>query len=295
MVYDVWIETSHQSLCTRLVTYFDQRSTLTLFPESNFGTRAEELGPHTSTSGPKLVRLSGVTASPEQLHACSREELLAVLAAQPAPAGGVRLQCLPLGLNSMLLAALPRSWRLHPVHFDTVLHVLECEGKLNWGLAPAASLWRTPPDLRVARGCSRAVHKLQEALRALRGGACSRAPLRLGTVVDVGAAPGGWTAHLATMAERVIAIDPAALAPEVAALPNVTHLHARSEDALADILRLAPQGADLLVCDMNLVPPEVMPLVAALLPALRPGAQVIVTLKFVGVGRDRATAAKTLR
>ena len=44
------------------------------------------------------------------------------------------------------------------------------------------------------------------------------------------------------------------------------------------------------VCDVNIVPPEVMPLVAQLLPVLRPGAQVVVTLKFVGLGRDRASA-----
>ena len=62
-----------------------------------------------------------------------------------------------------------------------------------------------------------------------------------------GAAPGGWTAHLATVAERVIAVDPAALAPEVAALPNVTHLRKQSAAALDDIRRLAPGGADLLV------------------------------------------------
>lgn len=62
-----------------------------------------------------------------------------------------------------------------------------------------------------------------------------------------GAAPGGWTAHLATVAERVIAVDPAALAPEVAALPNVTHLRKQSVAALDDIRRLAPGGADLLV------------------------------------------------
>ena len=48
------------------------------------------------------------------------------------------------------------------------------------------------------------------------------------------------------MADRVIAVDPAALAPEVAALPNVTHLRMQSVAALADIRRLAPDGADLL-------------------------------------------------
>lgn len=68
-----------------------------------------------------------------------------------------------------------------------------------------------------------------------------------------GAAPGGWTAHLATQADLVLAVDPAALAPEVAALPNVEHVRCNAWDALPLLRRLAPGGADLLVRD----PPSV--------------------------------------
>ena len=76
---------------------------------------------------------------------------------------------------------------MHPVRFDSVLSVLEHAGRLRWSLLPAGMLWRTPPAPQAVRGCSRAVHKLQEALAALRstGGECG--PLRLGTAIDLGA------------------------------------------------------------------------------------------------------------
>ena len=54
-----------------------------------------------------------------------------------------------------------------------------------------------------------------------------------------GAAPGGWTGYLAGRVQRVIAVDPADLDPAVLALPNVTHLRMKSEDAGVAILRSA--------------------------------------------------------
>lgn len=65
--------------------------------------------------------------------------------------------------------------------------------------------------------------------------------------LPAGAAPGGWSAHLATLAQRVLAVDPAALAPEVLALPNVVHLRCHAADAAADIRLLVPDGVDLMV------------------------------------------------
>lgn len=68
-----------------------------------------------------------------------------------------------------------------------MLVVLEAGGRLRWALQAAAGLWRLPPQLPAERGCSRAVHKLQEALGAVRAGAADGAPPRLGTVIDLGA------------------------------------------------------------------------------------------------------------
>ena len=56
---------------------------------------------------------------------------------------------------------------------------------------------------------------------------------------NAGAAPGGWTGYLAGRAGRVIAVDPADLDPTVLALPNVTHLRMKSENAGVAIKRAA--------------------------------------------------------
>lgn len=59
---------------------------------------------------------------------------------------------------------------------------------------------------------------------------------------------GGWTQVLARHAQRVIAVDPAAMDPRVAQLPSVTHLACKAEDAVERIHELAgASGIDLLV------------------------------------------------
>jgi 23S rRNA (cytidine2498-2'-O)-methyltransferase len=64
---------------------------------------------------------------------------------------------------------------------------------------------------------SRAYLKLWEAFARLR-----RQPGVGERCLDLGAAPGGWTWLLARSGARVVAVDKAPLAPEVARLPNVT-------------------------------------------------------------------------
>ncbi|NIM07219.1 MAG: hypothetical protein GTO55_11250, partial [Armatimonadetes bacterium] len=74
------------------------------------------------------------------------------------------------------------------------------------------------------RPFNRAEQKIKEALELfdIHIDAGSR-------VLDLGAAPGGWTIHLASLAKEVLAVDPADLAPEVEALENVIHLRCRAE------------------------------------------------------------------
>ena len=64
------------------------------------------------------------------------------------------------------------------------------------------------------RMVSRARHKLQEAIDTFR------IPVSGATqVLDLGAAPGGWTAVLVEAGASVVAVDPGALSPAVAAHP----------------------------------------------------------------------------
>jgi 23S rRNA (cytidine2498-2'-O)-methyltransferase len=107
-----------------------------------------------------------------------------------------------------------------------------------------ARMWREA-------GPSRAALKLEEALTELR-----IAPGKGETCVDLGAAPGGWSARLLERGARVVAVDPARLAPDLMRHPKLAHVQ---ESAFA----YAPdEPADWLFCDMAWRPLEVAQLLA---------------------------------
>ena len=126
---------------------------------------------------------------------------------------------------------------------------------------------------------SRAYLKLWEALTRL--GAWPQ-PGEL--CVDLGAAPGGWTWVLAGLGARVLAVDRAPLAPEVAAMPGVV---VRRESAFG--LDPGSVGAvDWLCSDVIAYPARLLALVRGWIAA---GAarRIVCTVKFQG-GTDHAAA-----
>lgn len=107
-------------------------------------------------------------------------------------------------------------------------------------------------------------------------------------VIDLGAAPGAWSELLAQRAQCVIAVDPAQLSENCAALPNVRHIRRVSQDAVEDVRHALGGGlADLIVCDMIQPPHFCVECIKPLLPLLRVGGHVIMTCKFIGHARDR--------
>ena len=85
----------------------------------------------------------------------------------------------------------------------------------------------------------------------------------------------------------VIAIDPADLSPELL-LPNVQHLKCKSELAGKHVRSLlCDDKADLLVADMNQHPDTTVEAIKPLLPHVKAGGTIIMTMKFYGLGRDR--------
>jgi 23S rRNA (cytidine2498-2'-O)-methyltransferase len=127
---------------------------------------------------------------------------------------------------------------------------------------------------------SRAYLKLWEALTRL-----GRWPGPGETALDLGAAPGGWTWALAQLGCDVVAVDKAAMDPNVAALPNVT---VRTESAFG--LEPAQQPAvDWLFSDIICYPARLLGLVERWRAAGR-ARNFVCTLKFQG-GTDHDTAA----
>jgi tRNA G18 (ribose-2'-O)-methylase SpoU/23S rRNA U2552 (ribose-2'-O)-methylase RlmE/FtsJ len=127
--------------------------------------------------------------------------------------------------------------------------------------------------------------------------------------LDIGAAPGGWTAYLAERCSRVIAVDPAAMDAGVIAKLNVVHIRAmlldKTLDGAAitgssdtspdtrlaslqaaytktydDIADVAGAGLTLVACDINKQPKEACEISLRALPLLAEGAVFAVTMKF---------------
>jgi 23S rRNA (cytidine2498-2'-O)-methyltransferase len=101
------------------------------------------------------------------------------------------------------------------------------------------------------KDASRAAAKLEEALDAF-----GLEPGKGETCVDLGAAPGGWTARLLERGARVTAVDPANLAKPLMQHPKLTHVRASAFAYAPD------EPVDWLCCDMAWRPLEVAQLLA---------------------------------
>lgn len=117
----------------------------------------------------------------------------------------------------------------------------------------AVSLWPGGrARMRVAKEApSRAAMKLAEALQWIGFG-----PEKGESCVDLGAAPGGWTWLLLKRGARVVAIDPAKMAPSIANDRKLRHLKGNAFEYEPD------EPIDWLFCDMVWKPLEVASLLA---------------------------------
>ena len=192
-----------------------------------------------------------------------------------------------------LLLATQRLSLLPPGHWHPAVTVACRRQDENPAAAPEAAVLDSG-------SCSRASFKLSEAL--------AEEPSFLSMLVhatpapvciDIGASPGGWTAVLAHFG-RVVAIDPGALDPSVAALPNVTHLVtllSAEGDSLCRVrsAMLPATRASFVCCDANIPPAESGRLIAVLAAAqlLEIGCKLVLTLK--APIKVRRAAAEAIR
>lgn len=123
---------------------------------------------------------------------------------------------------------------------------------------------------------SRAFYKLREV--------ASRMDLKLDVAhaIDVGASPGGWTVCLCQAGcAKVTAVDPGLLnlPASVAKSGKVEHLRMRIEDAIPLLEARGGVRLEMLVCDMNAPPLDVVNIAMRALPLLAPGASLVLTFK----------------
>ena len=128
---------------------------------------------------------------------------------------------------------------------------------------------------------SRAYLKLWEALTLI-----GRRPGPGDVCLDLGSSPGGWSWVLAQIGARVVSVDKAPLAPEVARLPGIEH---RRDSAFAlDPRAVGP--VDWLFSDVVCYPARLLALVERWLAA-GTCRRFVCTIKFQGE-TDHATAAR---
>ncbi|KAJ1459358.1 S-adenosyl-L-methionine-dependent methyltransferase [Pelagophyceae sp. CCMP2097] len=199
-------------------------------------------------------------------------------------------------IKKLLFASLPSTMAIAPQDYDFVIQVdvldesaLRKDSVIYLGTCDAAEEFAVHPDVASSKldvgHVSRAYFKLNEA--------CIRWPgLPIGpgkVVVDVGASPGGW---LEVCIERgcktVVGIDPAVLDERLGARRHVEdaseategvwHVPLKVENSGVALRRYAP--FDAIVMDANMHPMAALqPLVEVVVPLMRPGGWLVLTLK----------------
>lgn len=124
------------------------------------------------------------------------------------------------------------------------------------------------------REISRAESKLIEALSTFK--------IELdghGTALDLGAAPGGWSKVLADYGYKVLAVDPAALHPDLEQDNRIIHIKSKAQEIKLD------EPLDLIVNDMNMEPQETAVIMNDIAHLLKEGGVAIVTIKLPDYAR----------
>ncbi len=196
---------------------------------------AEALAERLGRAGPVTLRAWG--ADTEEGRKLGPEASALEAALQRAPGVQHRDDGLsPFG--EVALVGAPGAW-------TAVFGTLARDEALSWSKAGRQRMHR-------GQGLpSRAGLKLEEAWATL-----GLWPAAGETCVDLGAAPGGWTARALHRGARVVAVDRAALAAEVARHPRLRHVR---QSAFAYV---PEEPVDWLLCDMAWRPLEVAALLA---------------------------------
>lgn len=161
-----------------------------------------------------------------------------------------------------------------------------CDAKLALSSWPGGEVRYRHDDARMV---SRAELKLVEAMDVLRFAPFSELP-----VLDLGAAPGGWTRILAESGYQVVAVDPAELDPSVLRLRGVVHHRAMTQEFLSGQVR---EKFGAIVNDMRMDPLDSAQSMLDCLPRLTANAVALMTIKLekTSVIKTFETLKETLR
>ena len=157
---------------------------------------------------------------------------------------------------------------LSPTKFEYILYVFKKED-YSYGIFPKNYFFRRK-DME-EKPISSAYYKIFEAIKRFK------IPLSKDWVVlDLGAAPGGWTQYLSKRVKTVVAVDPAELLFKE---ENVIHIKKKLEDSFDDIKTYSP--FDMICCDINQDPREIAKDLTKLSRFLKKNGYLIMTIKLI--------------
>ncbi len=187
----------------------------------------------------------------------------------------LRVQASPVELQNEILDVLDERALLSPTKFANVLYVIHLNGEYLYGMFHSESLFKNR-RVRSDR-LSRAYYKIDEALT--RFSIVLTPDLK---VLDIGAAPGGWSQYLCEHGARVVAVDPGELHIQH---ENLIHIRDRLENCATELERYAP--FDMMLCDMNMDPRISADLLCKVSPLITDTASLIMTIKLIYKSRRR--------
>lgn len=148
----------------------------------------------------------------------------------------IRIQVYPkIQENKVLEKLEERGFDLSPTEFEEVLSVVYVNDQCYYGLLNKKHYFRKIHEKKIAR----AYYKIKQLVFE------KQIKLDNKVVLDVGAAPGGWSEYLKDHVEKIVAVDPAQLKIEG---DNIVYFKNKIEDVISEVNNY---NYDIIICDVN--------------------------------------------
>ena len=180
-----------------------------------------------------------------------------------------RIIAYPKELEKNLLMNLEKNIKLNPKSFNTVLYVIKTKKEYYYGIYNKKYYYK--PNHQKENEINRAYYKIKEAMKRFRIDIN-----KIEKVLDLGAAPGGWSYYMLNKNKIVIAVDPAELKIKH---KNLIHIKKKLQDSIENIRKYAPY--DLIMCDINENPLIIAKEIIKLKDFLSENGVLVFTIKLV--------------
>lgn len=180
----------------------------------------------------------------------------------PKTSKKIRIQVYPKKDEEKILEEFEhKGVNLSPTEFEEVLFVVKINNQLFYQILDKKYLYKNKQEKQIAR----AYYKIKQIVCE------NKIDVNNKVVLDIGAAPGGWSEYLKEKASQIIAVDPAELK---ITSEKIVHFKNKLEDVIDQINKYQ---YDIIICDIN---DEFFKVFKNILLLNYSKKQLIITLKF---------------